>query len=99
MSKMNKRKNVFINTTDMLNNLKNKENELDKLQNKLADWNQKAKKIQSQLNFTLPNYLIDEIIDNENTKNYLNLHSLVNCAVINGRITKENAKLIKELYC
>ena len=99
MSKMNKRKNVLINTTDMLNNLKNKENELDKLQNKLSDWNQKAKKIQSKLNFTLPNYLIDEIIDNENTKNYLNLHSLINCAVINGRITKENAKLIKELYC
>ena len=99
MSKINKRKNVSINTSNMLNTLKNKENELEKLQNKLGDWNQKAKQIQSKLNFTLPNYLIDEIIDNEFTKNYFNLHTLVNCAVINGRITKEDAKVIKEMYC
>lgn len=62
------------------------------------EWNKKAKIIQSKFNFILPDYIIDEIIKNEEKKDYLNLNYLINLAVINGRISKDNGKLIKKTY-
>lgn len=69
------------------------------LQTTLETWMKKQKIIQSQFEFTIPNYIIDEIIDLEKTKNSSNLHSLLLLAVDNKRISMEEAKLIEHFYC
>lgn len=69
------------------------------LQATLETWKQKQKIIQSQFDFIIPNYIIDEIIDLEMCKNYSNLHSLLFLAVDNKRLSKEQALLIKQIYC
>ena len=61
-------------------------------------WNQKASKIQSHFDFAIPNYILDEIIEHEDSVCKDNLYYLINCAVINNRITLENAKKIREIY-
>ena len=61
-------------------------------------WKQKASKIQSHFDFTIPNYILDEIIEHEDSVCKDNLYYLINCAVINNRITLENAKKIREIY-
>lgn len=52
-------------------------------------------KIEYQYGFNIPNYIIDEIINNNN---YDNLCSLVNLAVIQNRLTKEEGIIIKHKY-
>lgn len=68
------------------------------LQSKVNLWNEKAAKIQTQFNFILPSYLIDEIIDQEHCKNYSNLYSLINLAVLTNKLSKENGKILKRAY-
>lgn len=67
-------------------------------QNYIENWNKKACEIKSKFHFSIPNYIIDEIIENEKNKNYFNLHCLVNCAVLNGKLSEKNGKIIKEKY-
>ena len=76
-----------------------KQSELRELQNKVSEWNHLAIKIQSKFDFILPNYIIDEILKNREKKDYNNSHYLVNCAVVNGRISESNGKIIKQIYC
>ena len=90
---------MLKNFFNKLKILDSKYYELNTLQHKISEWNEKSLKIQSQFDFVLPNYIIDEIIENEVKKDYLNLHYLINCAVINGRITEKNGKLLKKIYC
>lgn len=61
-------------------------------------WNKKASEVQARFNFTIPNYILDEIIEQENSSYKDNLYCLINCAVMNHSITSENAKKIRELY-
>jgi hypothetical protein len=61
-------------------------------------WNKKASEIQSHFDFSIPNYILDEIIEHEDSTYKDNLYYLINCAVMNSRITLENAKKIRELY-
>lgn len=96
MSQKMSRKDLL---SDQIKEIEYKQAELKKLQNKISKWNQNFTKIQSKFDFILPNYIIDEIIENEEQKNYLNLHYLVNCAVVNGRISENNGRRIKEIYC
>lgn len=86
--------NSFIN----LDSYCNRKKELNDLQNRIIEFKEKAKKIQSCFDFTIPDYIIDEIIENEEKKEYINLHYLINLAVINGRISKDNGKIIKQKY-
>lgn len=72
--------------------------ELDRLQNNISNWEQKANIIKSQFNFHLPDYIVDEIIQNEGSKNYINLHYLINCALVNNKISESNANLLKQVY-
>ena len=76
----------------------NKEN-FKSLQNEISYWNQKAMKIQSKFDFVLPNYIIDEIVECEEKNDFYNLHYLINCAVVNGKISADNGKKIKQIYC
>lgn len=71
---------------------------LKEIQSTINNWNKKFKKIQSNFSFKLPNYIVDEIIDNEDSNDFSNLHYLINCAVINGRITENHGKMIKQAY-
>ena len=75
-----------------------KQNELRKLKDEILEWNKKARKIQSKFNFVLPDYIIDEIIESETKKDYSNLHSLINCAVLNGKLSENNGNIIKQIY-
>ena len=72
--------------------------ELDRLQNNISNWEQKAEIIKSRFNFNLPDYIIDEIIKNDTSKNYVNLHYLINCALVNDRISESDANLLKQIY-
>ncbi|MEI3395874.1 MAG: hypothetical protein V8R82_09395 [Clostridia bacterium] len=79
-------------------NLSNIEQHISELKKQIELWNKKATFIQSQFDFIIPNYIIDEIISNEYSKNYSNLHYLINAAVVNKRLTKNNGNILKELY-
>ena len=79
-------------------NLSNLEQHISELKKQIELWNKKATFIQSQFDFIIPNYIIDEIISNEYSKNYSNLHYLINAAVVNKRLTKNNGNILKELY-
>ncbi len=70
------------------------------LQNQIENWNKKAKQIQLQFDFTIPNYILDEIIEQEDNKcnGKDNLYYLINCAVLNNSLSKENAKKLREIY-
>ena len=61
-------------------------------------WKQKASKIQSHFDFAIPNYILDEIIEHEDSIFKDNLYYLINCAVMNNRITPANARKIREIY-
>lgn len=96
MLKKISKKNLLSN---QIKEIEYKQIELKELKNKVLEWNYMAIKIQSKFDFILPNYIIDEILKNEEKKDYINLHYLVNCAVINGRISENNGKIIKHIYC
>lgn len=49
-------------------------------------------KIECEYGFCIPNYIIDEMINNNNRDN---LCCLVNLAVLQNRLTKEQGKIIK----
>lgn len=70
----------------------------NELKKQLSVRAERASEIQTKFDFVLPDYIIDEIIENENSKSFLNLHYLINCAVVNNRITENNAKLLKQIY-
>lgn len=79
-------------------NTSNDYDELANIQQKLEIWNEKAKKIQNNFDFHIPDYIIDEIIQNETSKSFVNLHYLINCALVNNKISENNAKLLKQIY-
>ncbi|MCI8345193.1 MAG: hypothetical protein HFJ42_04410 [Clostridia bacterium] len=95
------RKLLKIKTNSLSIKLRDSEfrkSEFKRLEEDFLKWNQKAKEIQSKFDFILPNYIIDEIIENEEKKTYFNLYCLINCAVINGMISKKNEKMLKQVY-
>ena len=88
----------FFNYSKQITEIEYKQKELTELKRKIIDWKKKASIIQSNFDFILPNYIIDEIIENERNKDYLNLYYLINCAIINGRLSEENGKVLKQAY-
>ena len=88
----------FLFETSVSKELKTSQQELNNLQNRIFDWKIKADVIKEKFNFYLPDYIIDEIIENEKTKNFVNLHYLINCAVVNNRLSESNAKLLRQVY-
>lgn len=88
----------FLFETSVSKELKTSQQELNNLQNRIFDWKIKSDVIKEKFNFYLPDYIIDEIIENEKTKNFVNLHYLINCAVVNNRLSESNAKLLRQVY-
>ena len=95
MSKKITKENIAL---EDIRKLKCKKEQLNLLKEKLEYWNQKSLEIQSKFDFIIPNYIIGEIIEKEKSKDYLNLYYLINCAIINGRISESNGKKLKQLY-
>lgn len=56
-------------------------------------FNRLKNKLQVEYGFAIPDYIIDEIINNDD---YDNLCALLNLAVLNNRISKKNARIIQE---
>lgn len=56
---------------------------------------QLKEKIQKEMGFIIPNYIIDEFVENKNNMSYSNLFCLINMAIINNRMSKYNAKKLK----
>ena len=99
MLKINLRKCLLsFNFSEKIKDLEIKRVELNILKDEILEWNKKSMQIQSNFDFPLPQYLINEIIEKEKSKDYFNLYYLINCAVINGRISENNGKKIKQLY-
>ena len=90
-------KNKQCNSVELF---KEKRDEIIALQNRIREWKEKAKIIQSQFDFYVPEYVMDEIIEKGDSiyHNYDNLYCLINCAVLNKRISPKNANKIKEPY-
>lgn len=54
--------------------------------------------IQNEFDFTIPDYLLEEILKYKTSKDYYKLCLFINIAVINNRLTNENANILKENY-
>ena len=65
---MIKRKsNYTLNHEEEIKEKEKRKKEIDVLNEKVLIWNAKADKIREQFDFFIPNYLIDEIIEKEET--------------------------------
>ena len=56
------------------------------------------KKIQDRYKFTIPIYILDEIIESYNKHREDNINVLINLAKMNGRITTEQASELKKEF-
>lgn len=74
--------------------IKAKQELINTTQNEIDIFNENRKNIQSKFSFEIPDYLIDDIVD----ANFDSLYVLINCAVINGHLSKENAEKLKSVY-
>lgn len=66
--------------------------EIDEIKNYLIDIKQLKQELEHEFNFEIPEYIVDEIYTRAD---YYNFSALVNVAKVNGRITKENATILK----
>ena len=62
--------------------------------NEIHRFHRLKEKIEIEYGFPIPDYIIDEMINNND---YDNLCALINLAVLNNRISKKHAKIIKDL--
>lgn len=72
--------------------------DIENLKQKLNKFIQEKNKIQNNFNFVIPDYIIDEIIKVNENKLSLNLCCLINCAVVNGHLSKKNGNVLKQTY-
>lgn len=81
-----------------------KENKMSKLKQKISDeenilleiklhqkQRKQAKELQKNFDFSIPSYILSEM-----RKDNQNVFALINLAIINNRISKENADILKE---
>lgn len=81
-----------------LNLIREKQNQIEDLQSQLNFFNSEKNKLQSQFDFIVPDYIIDEILETYKQDFFTNLNALINCAVVSGELSKENAIALKECY-
>lgn len=58
-----------------------------------------GREIQKNFSFFIPDYVLDEIVLTQNKHQKLNLLVLINLAMINKRLTEEQASELKNKYC
>ncbi|MBR2587869.1 MAG: hypothetical protein IKD77_01535 [Bacilli bacterium] len=54
--------------------------------------------IQKKFEFVIPDYVLDEIVLARNKLNKANLQLMINMAVLNNRLTNEQAKELKNIF-
>lgn len=59
----------------------------------------KCKDIQKKFDFTIPDYVLEEIVLTRNKKEKVNLCLMINIAVLNNKLTKGQARKLKKSYC
>lgn len=73
-----------------------------KLNNELIERIKKVKekeqKIQEKFNFIIPDYVLNEIVETEDNPDPDNINALINLAIVNNRINKRNAKILKKYF-
>ena len=72
--------------------------ELQKLLTKLMFVKMQGNEIQKKFNFIIPDYVLEEIVLSRNKLDRLNLNLMINLAVINNRLTKGQAKMLKNEF-
>lgn len=78
--------------------VREKQSEIEDLQNKLDFFNSEKTKLKAKFGFIVPDYIIDEILGTYKQDFFTNLNVLINCAVVSGELSKENAMLLKQCY-
>lgn len=58
-----------------------------------------GREIQKNFDFTIPDYILEEIVLTRNKLEKLSLQIMINMAVLNKRITKGQAIKLKKSYC
>lgn len=58
----------------------------------------KEMEIQEKFKFIIPDYVLNEIAESDGRNRIKNINALINLAVLNKRITKENAETLKEVF-
>lgn len=73
--------------------------ELQELLTEMMFVTAQGSEIQKKYEFTIPDYILEEIVLTRNKLNRLNLQLMINMAVINNRLTKGQATMLKKEYC
>lgn len=102
---MDKNKNKYAKKiTDCIKKLKNKnyneqikirKAQIQLIENEINTRKLEMEKFQQDFDFVIPDYILDEIIRQRGRKNNENLIALINLAVKNGSLSKENGKILK----
>lgn len=58
-----------------------------------------GREIQKKFEFTIPDYILEEIVLTRNKLEKLSLQIMINMAVLNKRITKGQARKLKNAFC
>ena len=69
------------------------EKEIKKMEQKLELYKKIRKKLSSYFDFIIPDYVISDFIDNED---YHHFCLMVNMAVVNNRLSKDDGNTLKE---
>ena len=72
--------------------------ELQKLLTEFMFVKMQGTEIQKKFNFIIPDYVLEEIVLTRNKLDKLNLNLMINLAVINNRLTKRQAKMLKNEF-
>lgn len=73
--------------------------ELQELIAKMMFIKAQGSEIQKKYEFTIPDYILEEIVLTRIKLNRLNLQLMINMAVLNNKLTKEQARILKNEYC
>ncbi len=73
--------------------------ELQELLTEMMFIKAQGSEIQKNYKFTIPDYILEEIVTTRNELDRLNLQLMINMAVINNRLTKGQARMFKNKYC
>lgn len=85
-------KKISGNYTENENELTCKKIQTEKMKEQIEKINKMTNKLKEYFNFEIPRYVIDEILDNGE---YNNICSLINLAVVNERLTKNEGECFK----
>lgn len=70
----------------------------EKLLKKIERQKEKEEIIQKEFDFLIPDYVLSEIAESDERIDKNNICALINLAILNNRINKENANILKQQF-